>query len=470
MFRRSAATRKKYIEKGFGVVSPSRREGKLAGSARVRALSPRTPELLGARIRKARLAAGLSLAAVAQTDFSRAYLNQIELGRARPSTRILQIISERLRRPIEYFLQDPQNSILAVEFVLTEARTRLRQGDAAGVQTMVTGLLARPHLPLEVKCRARLSLAEALLNLRSIPEAIDLLRATIRDTETNGWRILTVELYDKMGSAYYLRRQPHEAGRWWDKALSLYEDANVNDPVLKARILGHRANVHYVAGQPREAIAGYEAAIEAAEAVLDMKQLGGIYEGLAMAFDRAGDLTRALEYAQRSLRLFETLNDVRMSAQLRNNMAEILLHQGQPIEAEALFLTGAEQLQRVGDKDLYPHLMAGAAEAAFDQGNHELAKTRIALALARAKASNDPLARFAAFRIAGRIAHADGRPDDARGQFEAALQIAQSVGSAMEESQVAYDYAQALEEQGNATEALARYRQAYQARQRAVSA
>ena len=40
----------------------------------------------------------------------------------------------------------------------------------------------------------------------------------------------------------------------------------------------------------------------------------------------------------------------------------------------------------------------------------------------------------------------------------------------MEESQVAYDYAQALEEQGNATEALARYRQAYQARQRAVSA
>ncbi|TMC67065.1 MAG: helix-turn-helix transcriptional regulator, partial [Chloroflexota bacterium] len=412
MFRRSAATRKKYIEKGFGVVSPSRREGKLAGSARVRALSPRTPELLGARIRKARLAAGLSLAAVAQTDFSRAYLNQIELGRARPSTRILQVISERLRRPIEYFLQDPQNSILAVEFVLTEARTRLRQGDAAGVQTMVTGLLARPHLPLEVKCRARLSLAEALLNLRSIPEAIDLLRATIRDTETNGWRILTVELYDKMGSAYYLRRQPHEAGRWWDKALSLYEDANVNDPVLKARILGHRANVHYVAGQPREAIAGYEAAIEAAEAVLDMKQLGGIYEGLAMAFDRAGDLTRALEYAQRSLRLFETLNDVRMSAQLRNNMAEILLHQGQPIEAEALFLTGAEQLQRVGDKDLYPHLMAGAAEAAFDQGNHELAKTRIALALARAKASNDPLARFAAFRIAGRIAHADGRPDD----------------------------------------------------------
>jgi tetratricopeptide (TPR) repeat protein len=442
----------------------------LAASGRVRALSPRTPELLGARIRKARLAAGLSLAAVARTDFSRAYLNQIELGRARPSTRILQLISERLHRPIEYFLQDPQNSTLAVELLLTEAGTRLRRGDAARVQTMLTELLSRPHLPLEVKCRARLTLAEALLNLRALTEATDLLQATIRDTEANGWRTLTVELYDRMGNAYYLRRQPHEAGRWWDKALSLYEGANLNDPVLKARVLGHRANVHYVAGRPREAIADYEAAIEAAEAILDLKQLGGIYEGLAMAFDRAGDLTRALEYSQRSLRLFETLNDVRMSAQLRNNMAEILLHQGRAIEAEGLFLTGAEQLQRVGDKDLYPHLMAGAAEAAFDQGNHDLAKTRIALAVARAKTSNDPLARLSAGRIAGRIAHADGRPDDARSHFEAALQIAQSVGSAMEESQVAFDYAQVLEEQGNATEALARYRQAYQARQRTGSA
>ena len=37
---------------------------------------------------------GLSLAGVAQTDFSRAFLNQIELGRARPSTRILQVIAE----------------------------------------------------------------------------------------------------------------------------------------------------------------------------------------------------------------------------------------------------------------------------------------------------------------------------------------------------------------------------------------
>src|SRR5207245_2340024 len=144
-----------------------------------------------------------------------------------------------------------------------------------------------------------------------------------------------------------------------------YEEAGLTDPLLKARIVGHRANLHYVAGEPREAIAGYQAAIAAAEEILDVQMLGGIYEGLAMSYQKTGDLTRALDYAQRSLRLFETLQDVRMSAQLRNNMAEILLQQGRPAEAEQLFLEGIDRLQRVDDSDLLPHPHTGAAEAAL---------------------------------------------------------------------------------------------------------
>ena len=112
-----------------------------------------------------------------------------------------------------------------------------------------------------------------------------------------------------------------------------------------------------------------------------MQALGGIYEGLAMSFQKAGDLTRALDYAQRSLRLFETLQDVRMSAQLRNNMAEILLSQGRNEEAEALFMSGADQLRQVGDLDLIPHLIAGAAEAALNRGDKALALTRVSRAL-----------------------------------------------------------------------------------------
>ena len=90
-----------------------------------------------------------------------------------------------------------------------------------------------------------------------------------------------------------------------------------------------------------------------------------------------------------------------MSAQLRNNMAEILLSQGRAHEAETLFLFGAEQLSRVGDRDLLPHLIAGAAEAALNRGDQPLAENRIGQALDATKASSDGLAELAARRVAG---------------------------------------------------------------------
>src|SRR5207302_5837913 len=59
-----------------------------AAASRIRK-SSRSNSTLGARIRRVRQAMGLSLAAVAGNDFSRAFLNQVELGRSRPSTRTL---------------------------------------------------------------------------------------------------------------------------------------------------------------------------------------------------------------------------------------------------------------------------------------------------------------------------------------------------------------------------------------------
>ena len=413
---------------------------------------------------------GLSLAGVAQKDFSRAFLNQIELGRARPSTRTLQVIAERLRRPVEYFLQDGENSATVLEFRLAEAATRLRRGDGERARALMTELLALRQIAPEVRTRAQLVLAEALLKVGPIPEAIDVLKTAIKTSEAFGWRALSVELYDRMGTAYYKLRRPHEAGRWWDKAMTGYEEAGLTDPLLKARILGHQANLHYVAGEPREAIAGYQAAIAAAEHVLDMQALGGLYEGLAVSFWKTGDLTRALEYAQRSLRLFETLQDVRMSAQLRNNMAEILLSQGRHDEAEGLFVAGAEQLRSVGDRDLLPHLLAGAAEAALNRGDMPVASMRAGLALEAAGGSADRTAQLAAERVAGRVTSAAGDGTQARAHFERALELASAIGSPTTMSRVAFDYAQVLEDQGDPTHALNLYRQAYQARQTAPRA
>src|SRR2546429_8361216 len=123
---------------------------------------PGTPSSLGQRIRQARQALGVGLAAVAGADFSRAFLNQVELGRAHPSTQTLRIIARRLQQPIDYFLEEPGDSSAALELILTEAEMSLYHSDSARAERLVSRMLHRP-LPLELRTRAQLILATAYL-------------------------------------------------------------------------------------------------------------------------------------------------------------------------------------------------------------------------------------------------------------------------------------------------------------------
>jgi tetratricopeptide (TPR) repeat protein len=423
---------------------------------------PRPSTPLGRRIREARQALGLSLAAVAGTDFSRAFLNQVELGRAQPSMQSLRIIARRLQQPIEYFLEDPGDSSAAIELGIAEAEMDLHRGGSARAETLIRSLLPRP-IALELRTRAQLTLAAALLKQGRPLEAEPILQEAIAAAERAGWHALLVDLYDRMGSVYYLLRRAHSAGQWFDRAIEHYEAKAVTDPTLKARVLGHRANLHYVAGHPVDAISAYQAAIESAEQVLDMPALAGIYEGLALSLQQTGQYARALAYAQKGLRIFETLRDVRMAAQLRLNMGDMLLQQGRHPEADRLFSEGAEHLRRMGDQEVLPHLVAGMAEAALERGDIERAAELAEEAMDLASRSTDPLASAQAHRVAGRVAHGEGRHQLAHRRFERALEVAAGIENPDLRARITYDFARALEGEGDSVGAAMRFRQAYEA-------
>jgi tetratricopeptide (TPR) repeat protein len=423
---------------------------------------PAAPAPLGRRIRQARQELGLSLAAVAGDDFSRAFLNQVELGSAQPSTQNLRIIAHRLQRPIEYFLEEPGDSSAALELALAEAEMSLLHGEAARAESLMTRILART-IPIELRTRAQLALAAAQLKQGRPQDAQPVLEEAIGVAERAQWHQLLVELYDRMGSVHYLLRRPHAAGQWFDQALERYQSSGLADPVLKARILGHRANLHYVAGQPIEAISAYESAIAAAQQVLDMPALGGIYEGLALSLQETGQYARALSYAQKGLRIFETLRDVRMAGQLRLNMGDMLLQQGRVAEADRLFSEGAEHLRRLGDRELLPHLVTGMAESALERKDVERANELIEEAIDLSTHSSDPMATVAVHRVAGRIAHARGRRESAHRHFERALEVAVTIDSPDLRARVTYDFARALEAEGDNAQAALRFRQAYEA-------
>src|SRR5207302_3466684 len=189
----------------------------------------------------------------------------------------------------------------------------------------------------------------------------------------------------------------------------------------------------------------------------------GIYEGLALSLQETGQYARALSYAQKGLRIFETLRDVRMTGQLRLNMGDMLLQQGRVVEAERLFTEGAEHLRRLGDRELLPHLVVGMAESALERDDLHRASDLIEEAIDLEARSSDPMATVAVHRVAGRVAHARGRREPAHRHFERALEVAVTIDSPDLRARVTYDFARVLEAEGDTAQAAIRFRQAYEA-------
>lgn len=117
---------------------------------------------LGDRIRRLRQERGMSLARVAGADFSRAFLNQVELGRSQPSTRVLRVIATRLGTGVEFLLNGSTPS-RAGEIALERARIALASGRAQQALRLVAPLIGSREWPLGTEARICAAGAHACL-------------------------------------------------------------------------------------------------------------------------------------------------------------------------------------------------------------------------------------------------------------------------------------------------------------------
>ena len=123
-----------------------------------------------ARVREARLAAGLSLAQVAKQDVSRTFVHLIETGRSRPSRRVLALIARRTGKPISYFiagstLEPEQNTDLATDLTRVAGRVR-RHALAARLSRSEAEAMKLVELTLH-------QAAELVKALPSIPKPVE---------------------------------------------------------------------------------------------------------------------------------------------------------------------------------------------------------------------------------------------------------------------------------------------------------
>ena len=138
-------------------------------------MAPMPPvETLGQRIRRLRQDRGMSLAKVSGGDFSRAFLNQVELGRSQPSTRVLRVIAGRLGTEVDYLLEGRQPA-MERELALEKARVLVARGHPRRALAALATVVESFDWPLGTD--ARLCQAEALIMLERDEEADQLLSA-----------------------------------------------------------------------------------------------------------------------------------------------------------------------------------------------------------------------------------------------------------------------------------------------------
>src|SRR5260370_7141245 len=119
-------------------------------------------EALGQRIRRLRQQRGMSLAKVSGGDVSRAFLNQVELGRSQPSTRVLRVIAGRLGTEVDYLLEGRLPN-LDRELALERARVLMARGQARRALTALREAREPSHWP--IRTAARLCQPQLLLPL-----------------------------------------------------------------------------------------------------------------------------------------------------------------------------------------------------------------------------------------------------------------------------------------------------------------
>jgi transcriptional regulator with XRE-family HTH domain len=129
-------------------------------------------ETLGQRIHRLRKVRGLSLAKVSNPDFTRAFMSQIELGRARPSLRVLRVIADRLGTEVDYLL-DGRLPGLERELALETARVLVARGRAQRALDALRAVIGAAEWPLGTD--ARMCQAEALRMLGRKEEADEIL-------------------------------------------------------------------------------------------------------------------------------------------------------------------------------------------------------------------------------------------------------------------------------------------------------
>lgn len=384
---------------------------------------------LGARIRAARVAAGLTQTQLGGPDATVSYVSRIESGTRRPDPRVLEAFASRLGLGVDELLtgpvsEDDRTAVLAADYV----ELSLELGEAQDALTQAERLLADDETPAHLRERVmflRGRALEALGRLEDATDAFEKVRAVYPDGG------LALQCAMALSRCY---REAGDLGRAisaGETALAAYAerglaggDEAVQLTVTIAAAYHERGDVAYAVRLCREAIAVAE------ESGSPRSRASAYWNASVMEMEK-GAVSSAVTLASKALALLGEGTDLRGLAVLRSMLGIMQLQLDPPqLDAATENLTTArEQMEHsgVGQVDRWRNELA-LAEAALIGGHAHRARD-ISAAVYEASREGTPLVAATARALEGQAAALEGYVDMAASMYKEAVHVLTGVGA-----------------------------------------
>jgi tetratricopeptide (TPR) repeat protein len=403
----------------------------------------------------------LSLAQVGKGQVTAPAIYLIETGRTRPSLPTLEHIAHRTGKPVEFFLADPSGVTDETQTGLMELESMVADGRNDEAISLGQWLLDRGSSAHRLG-RIRYFLAQAYLQLSQPEAASGLLSEARAHFEAVGDDLMLAECLGSEASLAALTQRP-DALALAEKALAVCRSLKPLPAPTEARLLSIMATAHFSNREWDSAIKTYEAAIQAAGSLLDLRRVAKMYSGLSTAYHEIGQDEAATRYATRSVALLEVLRDQQSLARSENNLGLILLARGD-LAAARHHLDRSLELSEEADLEVgRSHVLLSLCELCLQEGSIQQAKKFADQAQELAERLHEGASVAESHVWQGRIADRLGDHDRVDREFELAIHGLEQLAMRERLLQCHGVYAEILERRGEMARAYLHIKKALQA-------
>lgn len=280
---------------------------------------------LGEKIKRKRKQLDMTLKDLAKDRITPGQISLVESGRSNPSMDLLEYLAQSLDITVEYLMESEESQAekicmyyeqIAESYVLEKS---FIQAD----KYIENALYYAEMYNLEYK-KAKILYLRADIHKKKGELALAqqyFLSANVIFIKNNKFNEI-VRTFLNLGVITLDLEAYHSATSYLKQAEKVYMDNNLGDDYLLGKIYFYLAKSYYEVNKVGRAMDYSFLAKEKFEQINDKENYAKTLLSLSEEYNKSGDLTKAIEYSKRSLKIYRELNDFRTISNIENDLGE----------------------------------------------------------------------------------------------------------------------------------------------------